>query len=188
MSDQAMPDYGEYTNEGTSIANVGKIINDLVAEAQKYEKEILESEEDLKKAKDKLRAVVEGALPKAMREAGLPEFTTESGINVKVKDKITNSILAANREKAWDWLEENGHGDILKREVVVAFGVTEGEKAKEVALALQKEHARAVQCQRKAEPATVKSLLARLIEENAEVPRDLFGVRELTVAEFKMKK
>lgn len=183
-----VPDYGQYAVQGETIANAGETLNALVREAQGYEREIVEAEEALKKAKDKLRAVVQDALPKAMKEAGLPEFTTESGITVKVKDKIENSIPAARREEAWDWLEQNGHSDILKREVTVAFGVTEGELAKQVAMTLQQEHNRSVLCQRKAEPATVKALLARLIEDKKSVPRDLFGVRELTVAEFKTKK
>lgn len=188
MSNQEVPDYGDYAKQGETIANAGAVLNALVSEAQGYEKEIAEAEESLKKAKDRLRAVVQDALPKAMKEAGLNEFTTESGIVVKVREKIENSIPAARRNEAWDWLEKNGHADILKREVTIAFNLSEGELAQQVARQLMEEHNRSVQCERWAEPATVKSLLSRLIDEKKSVPRDLFGVRELTIAEFKTKK
>jgi len=188
MSNQEVPDYGDYSKQGETIANAGAVLNALVSEAQGYEREIAEAEDTLKKAKDRLRAVVQDALPKAMKEAGLSEFTTDSGIVVKVREKIENSIPAARRNEAWDWLEQNGHSDILKREVTIAFNLNERELAQQVVNDLMNEYQRSVKCERWAEPATVKSLLSRLIEDKKSVPRDLFGVRELTVAEFKTKK
>ena len=185
---QPIDDYGAYAEEQvTPLAQALEGLQGLVDEAQGYEREIAEAEEKVKKAKDKLRAIVEDAMPKMMKKAGLDEFTTSTGLKVKRRNKIENSIPAARRNEAWDWLETNGHGDILKREVTIAFGIKEGDMAKTVAAALAKEHARSVSCDRWAEPATVKSLLTRMIEDQKSVPRDLFGVREFEVAEFKKK-
>ncbi|MCC6425660.1 MAG: hypothetical protein IT435_02445 [Phycisphaerales bacterium] len=188
-NEQSLDDYGEYAQKQVTPLKEAMIgLNALVTEAQGYEREIAEAEEKAKAAKDKLRAVVMDALPKAMKAAGLTEFTTEQGLVVRHRDKIENSIPANRRNDAWDWLEKNGHADIVKREVTIAFGVKEAKAAQECAEALAKAHMRSVACERWAEPATVKALLTRLIEERKSVPRDIFGVREFAIAEFKEAK
>lgn len=189
MSDFAssVPDYGRH-NQTVDVGETMKVVQAAVDEAIEYERHVCAAEEELKKAKSRLRAVIEDSLPKAMREANIKEFTTESGFVVKLKDKVENHIPAANRNAAWDWLEENGHGDMVKREVTIAFAVGEQELAERVQAQLQRENMRSASCERWAEPSSVKALMTRLIEEGREVPRQLFGVREFAVADIKKKK
>ncbi|GEM_PF-946241 len=171
---------------GTAMAG----LKSLVDEAQQYEREIVEAEELLKAKKDRLRAVVETALPTAMRSAGMNtgDSIKVGEVEVTLRDKIENSIPADRRQEAMDWLEANGHSDIVKRTVSIAFAVGETELAAKTKAELEKAHGRTVICERKAEPATVKSILTQLIVAQKSVPRDLFGVREFSVAAFKNKK
>lgn len=186
--------YGEFAptvaDKAAQLGTAMEGLKSLVDEARQYEREIVEAEEQLKARKDRLRAVVEDALPKAMRMAGM---NTGDSINigeveVTLRDKIENSIPADRRQEAMDWLEANGHSDIVKRTVSIAFAVGETQLAADTKTALEKEHGRTVLCERKAEPATVKSILTQLIVAQKSVPRDLFGVREFSIAAFKNKK
>lgn len=181
-------DYGDDAPKAMTPEEAFPKINAMFREAMDAEKAVAQAEEKLKKQKARLRGIVEDALPKLMEECGVAEFTTQDGINIKVREKIENSIPAPRRNEAWDWLTENGHADVLKREVTVAFGVTEGAVADELAKRLGKELARSVFVERRAEPATVKSIIAARLEAGKTVPMDLFGVRRFKIAEFKIKK
>lgn len=188
---EQVPDYGEHSAEkvGISPEEVFPKLNALVAEAHEAEEEINDLTEKLKTAQSRHRAIVEDALPAMMNTAGVKTFETATGLKITLKDKVATSIPAPRREEAWDWLEKNGHSDILKREVTVAFGVTEGEKAKELAKKLAADLMRSVNVERKAEPATLGSLIRKAIEAGrCTFPRDLFGIRELKVAEIKVPK
>lgn len=181
-------DYGDDAPKAMTPEEAFPKINAMFREAMDAEKAVAQAEEELKKQKARLRGIVEDALPKLMEECGVSSFTTKDGIVINVKEKIENSIPAPRRNEAWDWLTENGHADVLKREVTVAFGVTEGAVADELAKRLGKELARSVFVERRAEPATVKSIIAARLEAGKTVPMDLFGVRRFKIAEFKIKK
>jgi hypothetical protein len=171
-------------------------LQQIVDEARQYEREIAEAEAALKKSKEKYRGIMEDVLPKALREAGFGDvgFPSSDGTIITVASKVENSVPAARRNEAWDWLEKNGQGDILKREVTVPFMVKEGDKAKELQDRLAKEFMRTVVCERRAEPATLKSVLVKMMEAQAKVegavvvPRDLFGIREFDIAVMKAPK
>lgn len=192
MSDETKPaqdlDYGDDAPQAMTPEEAFPKINAMFREAMDAEKAVAQAEEELKKQKARLRGIVEDALPKLMEECGVKSFTTQDGIIINVREKIENSIPAPRRNEAWDWLTENGHGDVLKREVTVAFGVTEGDVADELAKRLGQELARSVFVERRAEPATVKSIITSRLEAGKTVPMDLFGVRRFKIAEFKVDK
>ena len=181
-------DYGDDTPQAMSPEEAFPRINAMFREAMDAEKAVAEAEDELKKQKARLRGIVEDAMPKLMEECGVTSFTTQDGIVINVRKKTETSIPAPRRNEAWDWLTENGHADVLKREVTVAFGVTEGERADELAKRLGQELARSVFVERRAEPATVKSIISARLEAGRTVPMDLFGVRQYKIAEFKIKK
>jgi hypothetical protein len=192
MGDETKPaqdlDYGDDAPQAMTPEEAFPKINAMFREAMDAEKAVAQAEEELKKQKARLRGIVEDALPKLMEECGVKSFTTQDGIIINVREKIENSIPAPRRNEAWDWLTENGHGDVLKREVTVAFGVTEGDVADELAKRLGQELARSVFVERRAEPATVKSIITSRLEAGKTVPMDLFGVRRFKIAEFKVDK
>ena len=56
---------------------------------------------------------------------GLSHLKLADGSTVDVKPNYSASITIANREKAFNWLRENGLGDIIKNEISVSFGRNE---------------------------------------------------------------
>lgn len=208
MSDTNTPPaqgYGEFTGVGTTDQTTPweqarAELSNLVTEAQAAEKEIAEAEEKVKAAKKKHQDIVQGTLPTLMRKYGVFEqgFTTTSGLIVKGKSSITTSVPAPRRNEAWDWLDARGYRDIIKREVTIAFAIGEDEKAEACAKALAEEHKRTVVCERWVEPSTLKKTISDILEDNkakaaageaiVEVPKDLFGIREVDQADIKLPK
>jgi hypothetical protein len=206
MSEAAKPaeGYGEFTGVGstdqTPWEEARAALSALVSEAQREETEIAALTKQIEEKTAKMNGILQRTLPEQMKKAGVFEegFTTVAGSVVKGKSDITTSVLKDNRGQAYDWLEANGHKDIVKNEVSIAFAVGEGEKAAACAKALQAEHNRTVSAERKVEAPTLKKTIKDILESNkdkaakgeaiVEVPKELFGVREFDTVTIKAPK
>ena len=127
---------------------------------------------DLKKEHDRLSGEV---IPTMMAEMGLSHLKLADGSTVDVKANYSANISVANREKAFNWLRENGLGDIIKNEISVSFGRNEDNKAADYAALAQERGYQPTQ-KLKVEPMTLKALVRERIEAGKEMPTELFGV------------
>ena len=127
---------------------------------------------DLKKEHDRLSGEV---IPTMMAEMGLAHLKLMDGSTVDVKPHYSASITIANREAAFNWLRENGLGDIIKNEISVSFGRNEDNKAADYA-ALAEERGFQPTQKLKVEPMTLKALLRERLEAGKEMPTELFNV------------
>ena len=127
---------------------------------------------DLKKEHDRLSGEV---IPTMMSEMGLAHLKLMDGSTVDVKPHYSASITMANREAAFNWLRENGLGDIIKNEISVSFGRNEDNKAADYA-ALAEERGFQPTQKLKVEPMTLKALVRERLEAGKEMPTELFNV------------
>ena len=127
---------------------------------------------DLKKEHDRLSGEV---IPTMMAEMGVAHLKLMDGSTVDVKPHYSASITIANREAAFNWLRENGLGDIIKNEISVSFGRNEDNKAADYA-ALAEERGYQPTQKLKVEPMTLKALVRERIEAGKEMPTELFNV------------
>jgi hypothetical protein len=127
---------------------------------------------DLKKEHDRLSGEV---IPTMMAEMGLSHLKLMDGSSVDVKPNYSANISVANREKAFNWLRENGLGDIIKNEISVSFGRNEDNKAADYA-ALAEERGYQPTQKLKVEPMTLKALVRERIEAGKEMPTEIFNV------------
>jgi hypothetical protein len=97
------------------------------------------------------------------------------GSSVEVKPVYGASIPVAKKEGAYNWLRENGLGDLIKNEVTVAFGRNEDNKAIAYANLAQGQGYQPVQ-KLKVEPMTLKALVRERLEAGLEMPSDLFNM------------
>jgi len=97
------------------------------------------------------------------------------GSSVNVKPNYSASITIANREAAFNWLRNNGLGDIIKNDITVSFGKNEDNKAADYA-ALALERGFQPTQKLKVEPMTLKALVRERIEAGIEMPTDLFNI------------
>ena len=110
-----------------------------------------------------------------LSEMGLSFLKLQDGSSIEVKTNYSATITQANKEAAFNWLRENGLGDIIKNEISVSFGRNEDNKAADYA-ELAKGQGLEPQQKLKVEPMTLKALVRERIEAGKEMPTELFNV------------
>jgi len=127
---------------------------------------------DLKKKRDHISGEV---IPTMMSEMGLAELKLHDGSHLKVSTSYKAHISEANKEQAFNWLRDNGLGDIIKNEISVSFGRNEDNKAADYAELAKGQGFQPTQ-KMKVEPMTLKALVRERIEAGKEMPTEIFGV------------
>lgn len=144
----------------------------LAREQIEIEDGIAQLEKNLLDMKDHLKKVSEFQIPELFNELGLEEFKLANGFKVKVgpyyQAKITD-------EKAFDWLEDRGHADIVKGEFIIHYRRNNvNDLAAFKALAAQMGFT--VSDKLGVHPMTLKAFVRNQIETGQEIDRELFNV------------
>ena len=148
---------------------------DQVERLEKLQKEIESAEEQLKQKKKNLEHVSGEVIPTMMAEMGLSHLKLMDGSSVDVKPHYSATITQANKEAAFNWLRNNGLGDIIKNEISVSFGRNEDTRAADYA-ELAKGHGFEPTQKLKVEPMTLKALVRERIEAGKAMPTEIFNV------------
>ena len=167
-----------FEQDKTDILDKSENIKSLSNEVQKMEslsKEIEDIEENLKKKKKDLDVISGEVIPTMMSEMGLSQLKLMDGSMIDVKPFYNATITVANRESAFNWLRQNGLGDIIKNEMVVSFGRGEDNKAAEYAELAKSQGLQPAQ-KLKVEPMTLKALVRQRIEAGQEMPTEIFSI------------
>ena len=90
------------------------------------------TEEELKKLKDVETTLSEQTIPNLMQKAGVELIKLEGGVSVEVKPFYSARIPASKSEEAFQWLRDNGHGDLIKNQVSLEFGMKQDNEAKSI--------------------------------------------------------
>ena len=154
--------------------NIGKLAN-KIKEMQAIQKDIDQNEEYLKQRKKDLEQLSGEAIPTMLTEMGLTYLKLADGSSVEVKTNYSATITQANKEAAFNWLRENGLGDIIKNELTVSFGRNEDNKAAEYAELAKGQGYQPTQ-KLKVEPMTLKALVRERIEAGQPMPTEIFNV------------
>jgi len=132
-------------------------------------------EDNIKNTKKELEYVSGEIIPTMMAEMGLAHLKLMDGSSVDVKPHYSATITQANKEAAFNWLRNNGLGDIIKNEISVSFGRNEDTRAADYA-ELAKGRGFSPTQKLKVEPMTLKALVRERIEAGKEMPTELFNV------------
>jgi len=156
------------TSNITSLADQVKRLRDL-------EDQVKTDEQALKNKQREVERISGEIIPTLLSEMGLSSIKLADGSAVDVKPYYAASISIKNREAAYNWLRENGLGDIIKNEVSVSFGKNEDNKAAAYANLAQSQGFQPTQ-KMKVEPMTLKALVRERIEKGKDMPMDIFNV------------
>ena len=154
--------------------NINKLA-DKIKELQAVEKAIELDEKQIKEKKKHLEYLSGEIIPTMLSEMGLSSLKLADGSSVEVKTNYSATITQANKEAAFNWLRENGLGDIIKNEISVSFGRNEDNKAADYA-ELAKGQGLEPQQKLKVEPMTLKALVRERLEAGKEMPTELFNI------------
>ena len=152
-----------------------KSLADQVKSLRNLEDQLKVDEELLKNKKRDIEKISGEIIPTLLSEMGLSSLKLADGSAVEVKPYYAANISVKNREAAYNWLRENGLGDIIKNDITVSFGRNEDNKAAEYANLAKGQGYQPTQ-KLEVEPMTLKALVRERIENNLEMPMDIFNV------------
>ena len=148
---------------------------DQVENLEELRKDIENQEEYIKSLKKKQDHLSGEVIPTMMAEMGLAELKLQDGSHLKVSTSYRATITEANKEAAFNWLRNNGLGDIIKNEISVSFGRNEDNKAADYAVLAKGQGYQPTQ-KLKVEPMTLKALVRERIEAGKDMPTELFNI------------
>ena len=152
-----------------------KSLADQVKKLRDLEDEVKAEEQALKDKEKEIERISGDVIPTLLSEMGLSSLKLADGSAVDVKPYYSANISLKNRESAYSWLRQNGLGDIIKNEISVSFGRGEDNKAAEYANLAKGQGYQPTQ-KLKVEPMTLKALVRERIENNKDMPMDIFNV------------
>lgn len=178
-------DYSAFVGVGHNSENELTELSKLAEAQHAAEVKVDRIEADLKIAQEELRVIAEKKIPEKMEALGLSTYSTNTGIHVKIAEKIRASLAVENRPKGYAWLEENGFGGMIKSQAVIAFKRDQLEEANEFVDALRKA-GKLANLERKVEPATLTAFVKEQLSQGKELPLEVFGVFRQRIAKVEV--
>ena len=153
-------------------------LNDLTNKAEELlelEKLMDKVQAELKEVKNKYQKVSEEDIPSMLSELGLSEITMNDGSKISTSQYYSARITPDKTDEAFAWLNNNGHGDIIKNTVSVSFGREDNDSALKLASEL---HSKGLDPAQKkwVEPMTLKAFVREQVENGNDLPLETFNV------------
>ena len=146
-----------------------KQLTDKVQQLKDLEDEIANAEESVKKLKEKANIISQFEIPEMMKEMNITKLKLKDGETVEVGNFYSASILPEKQEEAFNWLRDNGRGDIIKNDITVTFGRGEDNKAMAYATLAKGQGYEPVQ-KVGVHPQTLKGVVRECHESGIELP------------------
>ena len=148
------------------VANPNELAN-KVQQLKDLEDEIANAEDSVKKLKEKANIISQFEIPQMMEEMNIKKLKLKDGETVEVSNVYSASIV--DQDAAFQWLRENGRGDIIKNDITVTFGRGEDNKAAQYAVLAKGQGYEPVQ-KVGVHPQTLKGVVRECNESGIELP------------------
>ena len=142
-----------------------------VQELKDLEDEIANAEAGVKKLKEKAKVISQFDIPSMMDQMNIKKLKLKDGETVEVSNFYSASIT--DEAAAFNWLRENGRGDIIKNEITVTFGRGEDNKASDYANLARGQGFEPIQ-KVGVNPQTLKATLRERVESGSNLPSEHF--------------
>lgn len=181
MNDFNMLSVLEEEHEKTAASGVEGIgqnalasVADTARQIRLQEQEVELAKEALKQAEKEMRRLTDDVMPTLFSELGLQSFKLEDGSELKVKETYSASPRVADRPQVYQWLRDNGYGDLIKNTVFCTFGRDEDEAAKEF-YNMAELSGYCAEAKTEVHPSTLRAFVKERVEAGDEFPMELFG-------------
>lgn len=151
----------------TTVAGMARAIRDKEAE-------VADLEQKLKAEKKALLKMTDEDLPTMLAEIGLTSMSLDDGSQITVKPTYGASITEYNKPKAYEWLREHEHDDIIKNKITCSFGRGEDDQASAFKAIAEKE-GYAPEQKTDIHPQTLRAFVKERVENGDDFPMELFG-------------
>ena len=158
------------TTKKTANAVIDKVnrLSELISQKMELERKASELSE-------KIKTLEEFELPLAMDEANISQLKLTSGQVLKIKKIFACSLNSENQERGFNWLRENNFGDLIKRNVSVAYGKGQDEEADKLVHELEAMGIKPID-KSSVHHQTLNAFAKEQIEKGKNLPEDIFSV------------
>jgi len=141
------------------------------------EEKVAALEEELTSVKKELADVSGVKLPDAMESANMQSFTLTNGTKVSIDTVYSGRIGKTEEEqmKAFKWLSDNNHDDMIKNVVSVQFAKGEEGKAQDLMEELKTKSQMSTN-KKWVEPMTLKAFIKEQVQKGQPIPFDVFNI------------
>ena len=152
-----------------------KTLTDKANKMVELEQLVEEKQASLKSTQKELKTLSEEDIPALLSEVGLSEITLTNGKKISTSAYYYGRITEHNQQEAFEWLQNNGHGDIIKNVVSVSFGRDEDVNAEKLLSNLQ-DNGYTTNGKKWVEPMTLKAFIREQVEGGNDLPLETFNV------------
>jgi hypothetical protein len=184
-------DYGADADPDAEVAaRVFAEVDKLTLQAERLIEQHKKAEEHAQKLKQAVEQLTTKDIPELLAKMRLDDFTTSSGIHVKVKREIKASLPGHERVEArmgaLRWLVDHGFGGVIKNQVSVALDRGEDTRADDLVVKLRAEGFE-VEAKKDVNHMTLSALAREQFAEGKIMPRDLFNLFDMRIAKLTRK-
>ena len=152
-----------------------KTLTDKANKMAELEELIEEKQASLKATQKELKTLSEEEIPALLSEVGLSEITLTNGQKISTQAYYYGRITEHYQQESFEWLQNNGHGDIIKNVVSVSFGRDEDVNAEKLLSDLQ-DDGYSTNGKKWVEPMTLKAFIREQVESGNDLPLETFNV------------
>lgn len=185
MDDQFLAEAEDTTAPGDKLEQLSALGKELLS----LEDQILAKENEVDELRKKHLELSQKKLPDLMDEVGVDRVGLMT-VDVVLEPWFRASLPKDDPQPGIDWLDANGHGDLVKTTVTLEFGKGEYEKAKEIADEIAKRWGNSTQPTLKTgvHPMTLTAFVKEQITKfQAALPLDKLGASLGRVARIKKR-
>lgn len=153
------------------VASISKKCNEF----QSLLNQIEDKEKEISELKKQAKEYEERTIPDMMQEAGVSKLELSDGTKVEVKPFYAAKIPESRNDEAFDWLRDNGHGDMIKNVLTANIDKGQDNQVSEL-VRICEQLGFSYSQKQKVEPMTLKAFIKEQVEKGKEVPFDMFGV------------
>ena len=184
-------DYGSDADpDAEAAARVFAEVDKLTLQAERLIEQHKKAEEHAQKLKQAVEQLTTKDIPELLAKMRLDDFTTSSGIHVKLKREIKVSLPGHERVEArlgaFRWLVDHGHGGVIKNQVSVALDRGEDSRADDLVVKLRAEGYE-VEAKKDVNHMTLSALGREQFAEGKIMPRELFNIYDMQIAKLTRK-
>lgn len=165
------------------LSGVRQVAEELV----QLEDDVARLEQKLKDTKELLQKTRIEHLPEAMKAVGLRKFTLDNGIEIDVHPDLNAWIKKADQPDAFSWMEDNGHGSIIKNEFKVPLGKGVPQERTQELVQFLDANEYEFSNTNSIHPGTLKAWAREQLKEGNEIP-EAINIFEFEVAKVKRPK
>ncbi len=115
-------------------------------------------------------------IPELMDKLDLSKVALKNGQVVSCRPFYQGKIRSEHEEQAFDWLEQNGHGGVVKGNLTIPFAKGDKDKIVQIGKSIKQMHGIDVEINQSVHHSTMKALIREINESGKSMPGEHFDV------------